>query len=208
VRKLFTIAAFLAFAVYALASLLAPPERPALAVVPLIAALGCVLLAAADRWWPLAALPVAGAIVAAAVWPPAWLIYAPPTLMSFLAASVFITSLRPGREPIVSRIARLAHGGVLEPCFVGYTRNVTLAWGVFLVACGLAALVLAAFAPRSWWWTFCNVGMYVAFVLAFAIEYGIRRRMFPDIEHVSPLRLVGVMRAHGFAPDRRMKRAE
>lgn len=195
-RKTLGIVAFALFCLYAIASLFVVDEAPQLAAVPLLMAAAIVILLVADRYWPVAIIPVMGVAVGLGVWMPAWLVYSPPVLLNLLVAGLFFGSLRPGGDALVTRIARIAHGGVLPQQFVGYTRKVTFAWGVALTLYALASALLAAFAPREWWWLFCNVLVYPAFVAMFVGEHIVRRRVFPDAEHVPMRHTVEVMRRH------------
>jgi len=199
VRKILSLLAVGLLFAYAGASFFVPADRPQLAVLPLVCALGIVVLLASGQRWIHALTPVMLAVVALGVWMPQWLVYAPPTLFNLAAAVVFLGSLRPGREPVITRIARVAHGGALDARFHGYTRTATLAGGLFIVVLGVTAAGLALWAPHTWWWTFCNVIVYPLFAAFFLAEYAVRRRTFPDVEHISPRRLFLIVRRHGLA---------
>ncbi|MEA2790704.1 MAG: hypothetical protein QOG73_3110 [Acetobacteraceae bacterium] len=80
----------------------------------------------------------------------------------------FATSLRPGREPVVTGLARQMRRTMpLE--VVRYTRAVTIAWcGFFAAQLGISAALLAG-APEATWSFFVNllnVPLIVAMILA------------------------------------------
>lgn len=68
----------------------------------------------------------------------------------------FASSLLPGREALVSSLARQVHGP-LDAEMAGYTRNVTKAWCVFFGAQLATSAALFAFAPTEDWSLFVNV---------------------------------------------------
>lgn len=116
----------------------------------------------------------------------AWLYFAQHALgMAFLAA-VFGISLVGSRVPLCSRIALAMHG-TLEPGVARYTRQVTIAWTVFFAACATLSTALFAFAPPFVWSLFANLLTLPLVVLMFAVEYWIRLRLLPDVEHASIL---------------------
>ena len=69
---------------------------------------------------------------------------------------VFAVSLQPGREAIVTILARKARGA-LSGEIVRYTRRVTWAWCWFFVAQLMGSLVLLLFAPLDAWSLFVNL---------------------------------------------------
>lgn len=110
--------------------------------------------------------------------------------------TLFMMSLAPGREPIVTTIARRLRGP-LPDVLQRYTRSVTIAWCVFFAAqllCSLALGVLAsadviAFAV---WSQFINVWNIPLIGLMFAGEYALRRTRHAG---QNPSRFVDVLRA-------------
>jgi uncharacterized membrane protein len=90
---------------------------------------------------------VGGPLVASAV----------PHAMAYLTLLVvFAVSLQPGREAIVTILARKARGA-LSGEIVRYTRRVTWAWCWFFVAQLMGSLVLLLFAPLDAWSLFVNL---------------------------------------------------
>ncbi|MEO8752582.1 MAG: hypothetical protein ABI624_07885 [Casimicrobiaceae bacterium] len=101
---------------------------------------------------------------------------------------LFGRTLLQGREPLVTRIARIVHGGnPLPPPIVRYTRQVTLAWTAFFALLGLVATLLYAIASREAWSAFVNLLTVPALLAMFVVEYAIRRLRFPWYEHSSIL---------------------
>lgn len=102
---------------------------------------------------------------------------------------LFGRTLAPGREPLVTAIARACHG-TLAPEIERYTRGVTLAWCAFFAAIAAALAGLAPLLPLETWSLLANVGAFPAVALVFAAEYAVRRRRFPDFAHVDPIEMV------------------
>ncbi len=150
------------------------------------------------RAWALVVLALA---FAALVWlagsPYAWItLLAPPVVFTALVAWVFARTLRHGQVPLVTRIVRALHaqaGLAVSTEVERYTRGVTVAWALLLVALTLANLVLALLAEpdgvlamlghapawsishAQWSW-FANLacwGLLGGFAL---VEYAVRRR--------------------------------
>jgi uncharacterized membrane protein len=123
--------------------------------------------------------------------------FVPPVASFALFLWFFGRTLRGGREPLVTAIARFMHG-TIGPNVERYTRRVTAAWCVFFAAMAAASIALAAFAPVAVWSFFSNVLSYPLVGLMFAGEYAIRRRRFPDYRHVPPGVLVRRIAEAGF----------
>jgi uncharacterized membrane protein len=68
----------------------------------------------------------------------------------------FASSLRPGREALVSSLARQVHGE-LDADLAAYTRNVTKSWCLFFAAQLATSAALLALAPTTVWSLFVNV---------------------------------------------------
>jgi uncharacterized membrane protein len=101
-----------------------------------------------------------------------WSIYA-----SLLAT--FGLSLRRGREPLITGMARRLNGetdGEADDELAAYTRNVTIAWSVFFAAQLTLSVTLFCFAPLVVWSFFVNVLDIPLVVTMFAAEYAVRLR--------------------------------
>jgi uncharacterized membrane protein len=110
----------------------------------------------------------------------------------------FGRSLLAGQMPLCTQWALMLHGPLPEPV-QRYTRSVTLAWTAFFVAISLTSALLFRFAPLRVWSVFSNFLTLPLAALMFAIEYGLRRRRLPWMQHAT---LVDTARAY-FATTRR-----
>jgi uncharacterized membrane protein len=111
--------------------------------------------------------------------------YPAPHIAIYLLLLVFFArTLRPGCEPLVTRIARHEHG-TLPADIERYTRHVTLAWCAFFAGMVLASVLLFAFAPLPVWSWFANVLNVPLLLLMFLVEYAVRLLRFPDFTHAS-----------------------
>jgi uncharacterized membrane protein len=80
-----------------------------------------------------------------------------PHAMAYLALLVvFAASLQPGREAVITILARKSRGR-LPADIVRYTRRVTWAWCWFFVAQLVGSLALLLFAPLYVWSLFINL---------------------------------------------------
>jgi uncharacterized membrane protein len=103
----------------------------------------------------------------------------------------FGRTLLRGKEPLVTRFARIVHG-TLTPQIEIYTRRVTIAWCVFFVAELMASVLLFRFASASTWSLFINFLNLPLVALMFVAEYGYRVIRLPDHPHVSILTAIQV----------------
>jgi len=110
----------------------------------------------------------------------------------FLLAFVFGSTLAPGREPLVTALARRVHGS-LTPAMIAYSRKVNVAWTIYFVAMALASVVVFATAPFAVWATFANLVTPLAIVVMFVGEYLLRYRLHPEFERAT---LAQAMRAY------------
>jgi uncharacterized membrane protein len=97
-----------------------------------------------------------------------WGIYA-----SLLAG--FALTLRPGREPLITNMARHVHGD-LDAEMAAYTRKVTIAWSLFFASQLTLSVTLFCFAPLIIWSFFVNILDLPLVAVMFAAEYAIRLR--------------------------------
>ena len=111
-----------------------------------------------------------------------------PILVLLATAWVFGHSLRPGRMPLIERIARFVDQGDAMPReLVAYTRTLTWAWTVVPLALALISLLLAQFASREAWSLFTNLLTYPMLAVLFVAEYPYRRWRYPDSPHTNPV---------------------
>jgi uncharacterized membrane protein len=154
-------------------------------LVPLLAA-GVVAWRTRLRW------PVLAVALGAGIWlwvRPGW---APATLLAVHVSIylgllwLFVRTLRHGREPLVTRIARRVRGGALPLEVIGYTRRVTQAWCIFFACMAMASTALFAFAPLPVWSLFANLLNLPLVVVMFLAEYGVRITRLRHLQH-SPI---------------------
>ncbi len=165
--------------VLAVATALACLRGGAAAGVELATVLGAIALA----WYASASGPYA--------------VFVPPLAINLLLLWFFGRTLVPGREPLVTAIARFVRGR-LDPEVERYARRVTWAWcGLFAANAAISA-ALAAFASLEAWSLYTNVVATALYALMFAGEYAYRRRRFPALEHVPPLQLIERLAKAGY----------
>jgi uncharacterized membrane protein len=102
-------------------------------------------------------------------------------------ALVFGRTLMAGHEPLVSRFARIVHGRPLSPEETRYTRGVTAAWTIFFCALFALACTLYLGGFTAAWSTLANILTPVFVGAMFVVEYAVRCRVLPHIEHVGLL---------------------
>jgi uncharacterized membrane protein len=95
-----------------------------------------------------------------------------------MLAAVFGVTLARGRQPLCTRFAEAVHGS-LTPEEVCYSRQVTLAWMLFLLAISLISSVLFFFVSIEVWSAFANFLSFPLMLLMFAAEYQVRLRKLP-----------------------------
>ena len=174
------------------AILFAPPGWPA-RVTGVAIALGALIWAIAEA--RLASAILAGAsialLAAAVLFAPGVLLFAPPVVINAALACFFGSSLRAGREPVISLFARLEQGGELPSDLARHARIVTWLWTLLLAGMAATALALAALAPLETWSLFANVVIYALIAALFVGEYLYRRVRFRHYRHAS---LAGLLR--------------
>jgi len=78
----------------------------------------------------------------------------------------------------VTRFAEMVHGS-LAADEIRYSRQVTLAWTLFLLAISLVSGILFFFADIGVWSVFANFLSFPLILLMFVVEYGVRLRKLP-----------------------------
>lgn len=112
----------------------------------------------------------------------------------------FGRTLRAGREPFITQLARRLHDP-MQPTMVAYTRHVTLAWTIYFVSIAGTSFALFGFAPLAAWSLFANVLTPVSLVAMFIVEYLLRYRLHPEFERVAFLDAVRAYRASAATAD-------
>lgn len=187
---------------WAMASGRSPGVAAALAMAPvLVASLWLALRTRHAAWAGLAV--VAGAVLLADLAlrtaPSVNLLYPVPSVIVYGALMwLFGRTLAPGREALVTHMARRVHG-TLPDHMAAYTRRVTWAWCLLFGAMALASLLLFAFAPLATWSLFVNLLTFPLIASMFVIEYIYRLLRYRSFSHVSLLTAVRAFQELGRA---------
>ncbi len=104
-------------------------------------------------------------------------LYLPPILLLSFFIVYFAKTLLPGKEPLVTKIARIIFQDD-GPEIAAYTRQVTWMWTCFLVILLVQTIGLSLFAPIELWSLFANILNYLFMSLLFIIEYVYRQIRF------------------------------
>jgi uncharacterized membrane protein len=192
------VAASVAFAVAAHMALVDGLPAGAGALLCLVPLGGFALLGIKRLAWRLLAL-AAIAVLAVASWNGWGLLQHHFTDVFFLEhvginlalAFVFGRTLAAGRDPLVTRFARVVHG-TMSPALLRYTRQVTVAWTVFFLAIAFASVVLYAAGFMAAWSLLANLLNPLLVAAMFVGEYAIRHRVLPDVERIG---VMGGLRA-------------
>lgn len=91
----------------------------------------------------------------------------------------FGLTLRPGREALITRMARQIHGALSDEVTV-YTRRANWAWCGFFAAQLTTSITLFVFAPLVVWSFFVNVLDLPLVATMFTVEYLCRRLCLRD----------------------------
>jgi uncharacterized membrane protein len=102
-----------------------------------------------------------------------WL-YIPPILLPLWLSTTFLLSLNHQDTAVITRVAAMMEGGKLEEKHLGYTRMLTLIWGVILLLLAGEAILLAWLAPYITWSWWANIGNYLILLALLLIEIPIR----------------------------------
>ncbi|MGQ0578711.1 MAG: hypothetical protein ACT4PQ_07375 [Betaproteobacteria bacterium] len=110
-------------------------------------------------------------------------------LLSHVGAYVFMLgffghTLLPGREALITRLARHFHG-TLPAELERYTRHVTVAWCLFFAGMALTSLLLYSLAPLVIWSVFANLLSPPLVIAMFLAEYRYRILRYPNFSHAS-----------------------
>jgi uncharacterized membrane protein len=104
----------------------------------------------------------------------------------------FALTLRPGREALITGMARRLHGP-LAPELATYTRRVTIAWCCFFAAQLMTSVTLFFFAPLRTWSFFVNILDIPLVVAMFAAEYLVRLRCLQNPPRHSLSAILGMI---------------
>lgn len=108
----------------------------------------------------------------------------PHLAIYFVLLGWFGGTLRPGREPLVTFMARHVHE-TMSPQLIAYTRRVTIAWCVFFLAMALTSTALFLRAPVATWSLFANLLNLPLVIAMFVGEYLWRRLRHPEMSRAT-----------------------
>lgn len=106
----------------------------------------------------------------------------PPVLVPLALGVLFGVTLLPGRTPLVTQVSRIMKGEIDDRA-LRYTRQITWAWTLFFLGMALESALLARYANAFAWSVITNGVNYLLVVVFFLIEYRIRVRVFPEVDH-------------------------
>ena len=112
-------------------------------------------------------------------------LYLPPVIINLTMLAIFANTLRPGREPLITKLHRLTVNQAIDPTMAVHTRRLTWIWVFLFAAMALESAALAVFASLAVWSLFANFLNYV-FVIALLVgEYFYRVVRYRDQPHPS-----------------------
>lgn len=100
----------------------------------------------------------------------------------------FARTLVPGRTPLVTRFARIFHGGELPDEVDRYSRRVTWVWAIAFFSMVSISAVLYLTVSVAAWSFFANVLYFPILLGLFVLEYIVRRQLFPAMAHAPLLK--------------------
>ena len=110
--------------------------------------------------------------------------YAPPFAAFAFMAFLFYRTLRPGVEPLITRVARMEHPD-LPPDMARHARMLTWVWSLCFVLLFVIALVLAPLLELEVWSQWVHGLGYILPGALFLGEYAYRRHRFRERAHGS-----------------------
>ena len=159
------------------------PITATLVSIPFVVATGCAI--ALELGLRLALLVTAIMTILGLAWVnmfglPSAIIFGLPHLVTNLFLMwLFARTLKVGREPLITSIARRVHGS-LKPDIETYTRRVTYAWSLFFLLQVVISLGLYIFASLKVWSVFINILNAPLIILMFVCEYSYRILRYRD----------------------------
>lgn len=101
-----------------------------------------------------------------------------PAAMSALVGVLFAWTLRPGSEPMITRIARAMERDEIPAQILPFLRSTTRVWCGFLFANALVIALLALHASLAWWTLWTGVVFYALSGVLLLGEYVVRKVRF------------------------------
>ena len=118
-----------------------------------------------------------------------FIVYAPPLAAFAFMAFFFYRTLRPGSEPLITRVARMEHPD-LPPDMARHAQMLTWAWSLCFALLFVVALVLAPLLQLDVWSRWVHGLGYIVPGALFLGEYGYRHYRFRERHHGSLLVLI------------------
>lgn len=119
-----------------------------------------------------------------------YVLYSFPVFFSLAFLLLFSRSLRTGKIPLITRVARLAEGSLSQQAEI-YTRQLTVFWSFVFLLLVFETILLAVFAPIEIWSLFTNVLNYIAIMVIFVLEYFVRKRVLNEWRDKSFRQFIG-----------------
>lgn len=153
------------------------PVTAALVLIPFVIAAGWAIAVELGLRWALfitASMTVLGVSSAGILGLPPTLIFGLPHMVTNLFLMWFFgRTLRNGREPLITSIARRVHGSLTADIEI-YTRRITYVWSLFFLLQVVVSAGLYIFAPLKAWSMFINILNAPLIALVFLCEYSYR----------------------------------
>lgn len=158
------------------------PIAAALVLIPFVVAAGWAI--ALELGWRLALLIASTMTILGVAWVnkfglPVIIFGLPHLVTNLFLMWLFARTLKDGREPLITSIARRVHGS-LKPELEIYTRRVTYAWSLFFLLQVVVSLGLYIFASLQTWSMYINVLNVPLVILMFVCEYTYRVLRYRD----------------------------
>lgn len=115
-----------------------------------------------------------------------WVFLLQHVSMYALLGVAFGRTLRSGRTPMVTGLARIVHR-TLSPALIRYTRSVTWAWTLYFAGVSGLSLLLFWLAPIAIWSAFATLLDIPLLALMFVGEYAVRCCVLPAEDRAGPL---------------------
>src|SRR3954465_4733129 len=113
-----------------------------------------------------------------------WFYPVPYLAVYLMLLWAFGSTLVPGRQPLITRLAILVHGEIpIE--ILRYTRSITWAWCWFFSGMALTSALLFLFAPLPAWSVFNSLLNFPLVVMMYLGEYAWRQWRPPNFSHAS-----------------------
>lgn len=126
-----------------------------------------------------------------------WLYFMQHVGVMTLLALTFGSTLGRGYEhALCSRVTALLLARPADVAYLRYTWQVTVAWTIYFVVCGVLSVLLFFFGPLATWSFFANLLTPVSVGLMFVVEYLVRVRLLPNREHFSIAQIVHAYRTY------------